>query len=141
MKFSCEMTPRYKDIDRMGYVHNSVYQVLFEEGRIAMTASTGYTYGDLEDDGVLLPISEAHYYYKVPIFYQNKIKVYIWINYIKTFSMKICFRITKDDDKTIVAEGYSIHAAVDAATKEFTEVPQNAADLWGRYIEKEKIGN
>ena len=125
----------------MGYVHNSVYQVLFEEGRIAMTASTGYTYGDLEDDGVLLPISEAHYYYKVPIFYQNKIKVYIWINYIKTFSMKICFRITKDDDKTIVAEGYSIHAAVDAATKEFTEVPQNAADLWGRYIEKEKIGN
>ncbi|MBR6200121.1 MAG: acyl-CoA thioesterase [Spirochaetales bacterium] len=141
MKFSCEMTPRYKDIDRMGYVHNSVYQVLFEEGRIAMTASTGYTYGDLEDDGVLLPISEAHYYYKVPIFYQDKIKVYIWINYIKTFSMKICFRITKDDDKTIVAEGYSIHAAVDAATKEFTEVPQNAADLWGRYIEKEKIGN
>ncbi|MBR6061017.1 MAG: acyl-CoA thioesterase, partial [Spirochaetales bacterium] len=137
MKFSCEMTPRYKDIDRMGYVHNSVYQVLFEEGRIAMTASTGYTYGDLEDDGVLLPISEAHYYYKVPIFYQDKIKVYIWINYIKTFSMKICFRITKDDDKTIVAEGYSIHAAVDAATKEFTEVPQNAADLWGRYIEKE----
>ena len=141
MKFSCEMTPRYKDIDRMGYVHNSVYQVLFEEGRIAMTASTGYTYGDLEDDGVLLPISEAHYYYKVPIFYQDKIKVYIWINYIKTYSMKICFRITKDDDKTIVAEGYSIHAAVDAATKEFTEVPQNAADLWGRYIEKEKIGN
>ena len=139
MKFCCEMTPRYKDIDRMGYVHNSVYQVLFEEGRIAMTESTGYTYGDLEDDGTLLPISEAKYNYKVPIFYQDKIKVYIWINYIKTFSMKICFRITKDDDKTLVASGYSIHAAIDAKTKDFAEVPEKTAELWGRYIDKEQV--
>lgn len=138
MKFSCTMTPRYKDIDKMGYVHNSMYQVYFEEGRIEMTRSTGYSYGDLESDGVLLPISEAKYNYRVPIFYDDVVKVYIWFEYIKNFSAKICFKITKDDDKTLVASGYSIHACIDAKTKDFCGLPEKPLELWRKYLDKEE---
>lgn len=131
MKHRYKTITRYKDVDRMGYVHNSVYQVYFEEARIDMVRSEGYPYSKIEDDGVIFPISEIHINYKTPIFYDEEIIVEVSYGYVKNFSIKINYTIYKNDIE--VCTGYTVHAAVDSKTHEFCEVPQKLRDIGNKY--------
>ena len=138
MKFYYETMPRYSDFDKMGMLHNSKYPVLFEEGRLAMSAAAGYSADEAANNGIYMVISEAKYIYKKPITDYNTIIVELWVDYIKTYSVKVAFRITKDDGQIIFAEGYSIHAAFNAETQEICEIPENIASLWAKYQDDNK---
>lgn len=139
MKFCCEIMPRYHEIDKMGFLHNSAYQTIFEEAKASMTRSTGYSYAELENDGICLPITDFHCSYKSPVFYSDCIKVYVWVALLKTYSTKLFFRITKNNDKIIAAEGYAIHAAIDAITKQLCEIPEKVVSLWTKYTDDELL--
>lgn len=139
MKFYYETMPRYSDFDKMGILHNSKYAILYEEGRLAMAISTGYSFEEITKNNITIVISEAKYCYKKPIFDIDKIIVELWIVYIKTYSIKIAFKITTDNGKTLNAIGYSIQAAINSQTKKLCKIPINAATMWSKYIDAEKI--
>ncbi len=66
---------RYAETDRMGIVHHSNYPVWFEAGRTEFIKKWGYTYSDIEEKGLMLPLLELKAKYISPAIYEDIIVV------------------------------------------------------------------
>ena len=51
---------RYADTDKMGVVYYANYLVWFEVGRTEWLREAGFTYREVEQAGIILPVNEAH---------------------------------------------------------------------------------
>ena len=51
---------RYAETDQMGVVYYANYFVWFEVARADLLRTLGWTYREMEDTGVVLPVIEAH---------------------------------------------------------------------------------
>ncbi|MFC3749098.1 acyl-CoA thioesterase [Paenibacillus sp. GCM10012306] len=67
---------RYQETDQMRVVYHANYLNWFETGRTEMFRQLGFTYRDLEDRGVLLPVTSADLQFKSPARYDDLILVY-----------------------------------------------------------------
>ncbi|MCG8570282.1 MAG: acyl-CoA thioesterase [Spirochaetes bacterium] len=129
---------RYSDVDQMGIVHNARYQTYFEEARIDLVRSLGYPYARMEEEGFFYPVSEAKINYHQSIFYDDEITVEVWLEYLKTFSIKFCYHITKGTDKQSCCSGYTIHASIDKVSKDFTPIPERIQQVLLPFIERKR---
>ena len=59
MKTRSKMRVRYAETDQMGVVYHSNFLVYFEVGRTDYFREFGFTYRDLENDGVFMPVTES----------------------------------------------------------------------------------
>jgi acyl-CoA thioester hydrolase len=59
----------------MGVVHHTVYPVWFEMGRTELLRSTGRTYRDMEDAGLLLAVVKLEVTYKQPARYDYVVQL------------------------------------------------------------------
>ena len=57
---------RYAETDKMGVVYYANYFVWFEVARADLLRSLGWSYREMEADGVSLPVIEAHCEYRQP---------------------------------------------------------------------------
>ncbi len=51
---------RYAETDQMGIVYYGNYAQYFEIGRVESIRQLGYSYKQMEDDGVMLPVVDLH---------------------------------------------------------------------------------
>ena len=58
-RFSTELAVRFAETDAQGIAHNASYFVWFEVARADLLRSLGWTYREMEHDGVSLPVIEA----------------------------------------------------------------------------------
>ena len=63
IKNSTKLRVRYGETDQMGYCYYGNYAQYFEVGRVEAMRSAGMSYKDLEDRGVMLPVSEFNVKY------------------------------------------------------------------------------
>ncbi len=66
---------RYAEVDKMGYVYYGNFATYFEVARVEMLRHLGLTYKKMEEDGIILPVSEFSMQYKKPAFYDDEITV------------------------------------------------------------------
>ncbi len=66
---------RYAETDRMGVVYYANYLVWFEVGRTEWLRETGWTYREMEQEGIALPVIEAHCEYRQPARYDDDIEI------------------------------------------------------------------
>ena len=66
---------RYAETDKMGIVYYANYLVWFEIGRTDWLRETGWTYREMEADGLALPVIEAHCEYKSGARYDDEIEI------------------------------------------------------------------
>ncbi len=105
---------RYAHTDKMGIVYNGNYLMFFEIGRTELLRAAGLPYADLEREGFLLPVLEAHVVYHKPARYDEMLDI------ITTYEHKVSPVITmtydiRRGDEPIVT-GFTKHAFVDAVT-------------------------
>jgi acyl-CoA thioester hydrolase len=73
---------RYGETDQMGYVYYGVYAQYYEVGRVEAMRLMGFSYKDVEERGILLPVVDYSIHYKLPAFYDDEITV---VTYLKEF--------------------------------------------------------
>src|SRR6185295_137972 len=66
---------RYAETDRMGVVYYANYLVWFEVGRTEWLRQSGWSYREMEEDGVGLPVIEAHCEYRQPVRYDAEVDI------------------------------------------------------------------
>ena len=66
---------RYAETDRMGVVYYANYFVWFEVARTDLLRTLGWTYREMEDSGVMLPVIDAHCEYRRPARYDDEVEV------------------------------------------------------------------
>ncbi|MBC7862076.1 MAG: acyl-CoA thioesterase, partial [Bacteroidia bacterium] len=66
---------RYGETDRMGFAYYGVYAQYYEVGRVEALRKLGFSYKEMEDRGVLLPVSEFKINYVKPAHYDDEVRV------------------------------------------------------------------
>lgn len=66
---------RYGETDQMGYLYYGYYALYYEVGRAELIRELGYTYKELEEMGVMMPVVELNAQYFRPALYDNLITV------------------------------------------------------------------
>lgn len=68
---------RYAETDKMGYVYYGNYATYYEVARVEWLRERGYSYKQMEDDGIMLPVVHFSVDYKRPAFYDDLLTIEI----------------------------------------------------------------
>lgn len=126
---------RYSEIDGMKLVHNSNYLIYFEEARTDLVRANNYSYEQIEKDGFMFPISEIKLNFKNPIYYDELISVFTYLEYVKNFSLKFLYEIYKENNE-LACNGYTIHACMDKTSYKILEINDKLKSALKKYIIK-----
>ncbi|HWR37652.1 MAG TPA: thioesterase family protein [Clostridia bacterium] len=103
---------RYAETDQMGVVYHSNYIVWFEVGRVELLRQIGYTYREMEADGVQLPVAEVRCRYKSPARYDDQILIRTSIQNVRGALIQFGYEVLRQTDNTLLAEGTTTHLVV-----------------------------
>lgn len=101
---------RYAETDRMGLLHHAQYFVYFEEGRTELLRAQGMTYKNVEDRGFYLVIVQVQCKFKLPIYYDDLIRLKTILVRMTPVRIEHRYEIYRGD--TLLAEGASTLACV-----------------------------
>jgi acyl-CoA thioester hydrolase len=103
---------RYAETDRMGVVYYANYFVWFEVARADWLRARGWTYREMEDSGVLLPVIEAHCEYRRPARYDDEIEVRAEGRLASPARLEFAYQVVVKGESQPAAVGRTVHAAV-----------------------------
>lgn len=104
---------RYAETDQAGMAHHSSYLPWFEEGRVELLRRLGKPYQEFEAEGIHFPVREAFCRYWAPAFFDDVLIVETSIEEVGGASVRFGYRITRQVDEGLIAEGLTLHACVD----------------------------
>ena len=70
---------RYAETDQMGFAYHGNYFAWFEVGRTDLLRALGFTYKNLEAEGLRLPVIEAQARFLRPARYDDILDVHTWL--------------------------------------------------------------
>jgi acyl-CoA thioester hydrolase len=95
----------------MGVVYHSNYLVWFEIGRTDWLRDTGWSYREMEAEGVMLPVLEAHCEYRQPARYDDDLEIRTQATRLTPVRLRFDYEIVRGDQ--ILAAGYTVHCPLD----------------------------
>ena len=104
---------RYAETDKMGVVYYANYLVWFEVARTDWLRETGWTYRSMEQDGLGLPVIEAHCEYKASARYDDEIQVKTTARLVSPVRLAFDYTVWRAADNLLIASGHTVHACVD----------------------------
>ena len=75
IKTETTLRVRYGETDQMGFVYYGVYAQYYEVGRVEAMRSLGFSYREMEESGVLMPVINLTINYKKPALYDDEVRI------------------------------------------------------------------
>lgn len=104
---------RYAETDKMGIVYYANYLVWFEVGRTDLLRERGWSYREMEGDGLSLPVVEAACAYRRPALYDDELEVRTTGVMLSPVRVRFDYQVVRPADEATVAEGHTVHASLD----------------------------
>ncbi len=124
-----EIRVRYGETDQMGYCYYGNYAQYFEVGRVEALRSLGMSYKALEEQGVMLPVSEFSVKYLSPAFYDDLLTVKTEITAIKGARIYFTYELSNEKGN-IISKAETTLVFVDKTTMRPTQAPANFSVLF-----------
>jgi acyl-CoA thioester hydrolase len=125
-----QLRVRYAETDRMGVVYYANYFIWFEVGRTEWLRETGWSYREMEQDGVSLPVIEAHCDYRLPARYDDDIEITTSATLVTPVRIRFDYDVRRAGREAPLSIGHTVHAAVDATGRP-CRLPARVRDLLG----------
>jgi acyl-CoA thioester hydrolase len=125
--FSTRVRVRFADTDAQGVAHNAAYPVWFEVARVEYLRAFAGGYQALRDTGIEALVLESFCRYRVPARFDDELDVHTRCVGLRGARFRYEYEIVRADGVGI-ADGWTAHACVDAATFRPTRVPDWLAD-------------
>jgi acyl-CoA thioester hydrolase len=122
---------RYAETDQMGVVHNAVYLVWFEMGRTEYCIARGFPYSRIEEEGIILVVAESRIRYKKPAYYDEMLTVRTRAKSTASKVFRFEYQVLRPESEELIAEGETVHVALDRNTRRPTRLPQRVIDKLG----------
>ncbi|GAB6084972.1 acyl-CoA thioesterase [Alkaliphilus crotonatoxidans] len=132
MKGTSEITVRYAETDQMGVVYHGNYFTWFEIGRTTLLKELGYSYRDMENQGIMLPVVDAACQYKEAAKYDDEILIETSIKALKRASITFFYELLRKEDGVLLARGTTTHAFVDKERFKAVSLKKLNPDLYDR---------
>ncbi|GAA0081219.1 MULTISPECIES: acyl-CoA thioesterase [Clostridium] len=130
-----ETTVRYVETDQMRVVHHSNYYPWFEIGRTEFTKATGMKYTDIENIGVMMPLTESYCKYMKPAKYEDEIIIETSIEKLTPVKIIFSYKIIKKENNELLAKGSTTQAFVDKNNFRVINLKQCNEELWNKFME------
>lgn len=102
---------RYPEVDAMGFLHHSRYLQYFEIGRVELLRSLGYSYADLERQGILFAVIKVECRYKSPARYDEELTLITRVVRQTHVRIDHAYELKRGD--TLLAEAGTTIACID----------------------------
>jgi len=118
---------RYGETDQMGIVYHGNYAQYLEIGRIDWLNSIGFSYKDMEKNGIMLPVVILNIIYSKPAFYDDIL--FIKTSLVKPPKVSIEFDYEiYNNEKELITTAYSKLVFMDSKTRLVSRCPQTFLD-------------
>lgn len=97
----------------MGVVYHANYFVWFEVGRTDLLRAQGWTYKEMEADGLSLPVIEAHCEYKQPARYDDELEIRTAVMLASPVRVAFEYEVVRPADAQTLATGRTVHVTID----------------------------
>ena len=114
---SYRMRVRYYETDQMGIVHHSNYIRWMEEARIHAMREGGVSLRSMEKEGIQVPVTAVSCEYMKPARFDDVISIEILPVRYNGIRMELDYRILREQDGVLLAEGHSSHCFLDARAR------------------------
>ena len=104
----------YGDTDKMGIAYYGNYLRWFEIGRTEMIRSWGFSYKNLEKEGVFLPVSEAYCKFLASAQYDDILVIHTVLDTNVKAGLKFNYEVSNQADKKLLTTGFTKHAFMDS---------------------------
>jgi acyl-CoA thioester hydrolase len=112
---SSRVRVRYAETDQMGVVYYANYFIWFEVGRTDLLRNEGWSYRDMESDGLSLPVVDAHCEYKQSARYDDDIEIRTTGTLLSPVRVRFDYQVVRPADDVLLAAGHTVHAVLDAS--------------------------
>lgn len=119
---------RYSETDQMGYSYYGNYAQYFEVGRVEAMRKLGISYRQLEEQGIMLPVSEYSVSYKIPALYDDELSITTTITGIQGARLDFEYLIY-NEEKKLVAKASTTLVFVAKNTMRPIPAPQSFIQL------------
>lgn len=119
---------RYAETDKMGVVYYAHYLVWFEIGRTEWLRDTGWTYRSMEDEGLGLPVIEAHCEYKTSARYDDDLEIRTRARLVSPVRIGFDYEVVRRTDSQLIASGHTVHVTLDRSGRP-VRLPAQVRDL------------
>lgn len=106
-----EIEVRYAETDQMGVVYHANYLVWMELGRTQLIKDLGFSYADMEKDGIISPVIDIQASYKKPLRYGDTATINTWVEEYDGFRSMYRYEIFNGDGE-LALTGSSKHVCV-----------------------------
>ena len=111
---------RYAETDQMGVVYHSNYFIWFEVGRVELMRQLGVSYREMEQEGCLIAVVDAHCRYKAPARYDDELIVRTHLKNVRESLVHFSYELLRSGEEDLLAEGDTTHIVID---KQMNVVP------------------
>lgn len=120
---------RYAETDKMGVVYYANYFVWFEVARTDLLRSLGWSYREMEQAGISLPVIDARCEYSRPARYDDEIEVRTEGRLLSPIRMEFRYEVWLPAQAIAAASGITVHASVDMNGKP-CRLPQRIREVF-----------
>jgi acyl-CoA thioester hydrolase len=115
---------RYGETDQMGYLYYGHYALYYEVGRAEAIRALGFTYRELEETGIMMPVVALNAQYYRPALYDNLITVKTILKELpETPKIEFHSELYNEDDQ-LLNKGVTTLVFYDAARKLKVDMPE-----------------
>jgi len=119
--WSTEVSVRFAETDAQGIAHHASFVVWLEVARVQWLAAHAGGYNRIREQGIEALTTEVHVRYHRAARFDERLR--IWTRIVDLRGARFRYEYVVERDGEVVAEAWTAHATVDAATHRPTRVP------------------
>lgn len=129
-RFATEIRVRFAETDAQGIAHHASFVVWLEVARVAYLAEHAGGYLAIQEQGIEALTTDVHVRYRRAARFDDVLRVWTRCGEIRGARFRYDYAVERDG--VLVADGYTLHATVDARTHRPTRVPAWFAEAVAR---------
>jgi acyl-CoA thioester hydrolase len=118
---------RYAETDQMGVVHHANHALYLEISRLDWLKQLGFSYAKMEKEGIKLPVVSLNVNYKLPLYFEEEIRVECWLAETPTAKMIFNYEIYNSKNQ-LAATASTVLVFVDMETNKPMKCPEIILD-------------
>lgn len=135
-QFETKIRVRYAETDQMGYVYYGNYATYYEVARVESLRSLGFTYRELEEQGVIMPVLEYTSKFIRPAQYDDHLMIKTIIKEKPGTRMRFNYEVYKENSPQLLNLGETTLVFVSKETGKPCEIPEMMKNLLFRFFDE-----
>ncbi|KYG79468.1 thioesterase [Roseivirga seohaensis] len=132
---STQIRVRYAETDQMAYVYYGNYAMYYEVARVEALKQIGFSYGELEKAGIMMPVHENYSKYHSPAKYDQLLTIKVTIPEIPKVRMRFNYEI-RNEQNDLINEGMTTLVFVNMESNKLTKAPKELVQVLEPYFDE-----